>query len=95
MRKLLLSFKKVTEMENISHASAHLAVTTQIRQLENELGVKLFDRLGNRIHLTDAGNQFLMYAEEMLHLVERAKDHLTNTLRPQGTLRIAGMYLLT
>lgn len=81
-------------MENISHASAHLAVTTQIRQLENELGVKLFDRLGNRIHLTDAGNQFLMYAEEMLHLVERAKDHLTNTLRPQGTLRIAGIHSL-
>lgn len=97
--KLLLSFKKVAELENISHAAAHLGyaqstVTMQIRQLENELGVKLFDRLGNRIFLTESGIQFLAYAEEMLLLVERAKDNLTNHSRPQGTLRLAGIHSL-
>ena len=97
--KVLLSFKKVAELENISQASEQLGyaqstVTTQIRQLESELDVKLFDRLGNRIHLTESGARFLAYTEEIISLMARAKENLTNHSFPQGTLRIAGIHSL-
>ena len=64
--KLLRSFKIVAELENVSQAATALGyaqstITTQIQQLENELEVKLFERLGNRICLTEAGRTFLEY----------------------------------
>lgn len=97
--KLLLSFKKVAEFENISQAAEQLGyaqstVTTQIRQLENELGVKLFDRLGNHIYLTESGNSFLHYTEQILFLMDRAKGDLNGNHVPGGILKIAGIHSL-
>ena len=45
----------------------------QIKSLEEELGVKLLDRLGKKVVLTDAGQQFLPYATKILNDVEEAK----------------------
>lgn len=97
--KLLLSFKKAAEYENISQAAEQLGyaqstVTTQIRQLENELGVKLFDRLGNRIYLTEAGASFLNYTEQIIFLMDRAKGDLHGNHIPNGILKIAGIHSL-
>lgn len=51
-------------------------VTAQIQVLEEELGVRLFDRLGKRVVLTDAGRQFLRYVDQILGLVDEARyDH--------------------
>jgi DNA-binding transcriptional LysR family regulator len=37
-------------------------VTTQIKMLEAELGARLFDRLGRRVVLTEAGRRFQLFA---------------------------------
>ena len=39
------------------------ALSKSIHNLENELGVKLFDRIGNRIHLNQLEKEFADYAE--------------------------------
>lgn len=48
-------------------------ITMQIKSLEEELGVKLLDRLGKKVVLTDAGQRFLPYATKILNDVEEAK----------------------
>ena len=97
--KLLRSFKMVAELENISHAAtavgyAQSTITTQIQQLENELEVKLFERLGNRICLTEAGRTFLEYTEQILFTMDRAKENLKHANQPCGVLKIAGIHSL-
>lgn len=48
-------------------------VTMQIKQLENELGYPLFDRIGKKVSLTAIGSQFLNYAYEIMHTMEKAQ----------------------
>ena len=55
--RLLTTFLKVAQLQSFSKAAESLgysqsAVTVQIRQLENELGVRLFDRIGKNIVIT-------------------------------------------
>ena len=61
------SFIKVAEFENFSKAAevlgyAQSTITLQIQQLEQELGVNLFDRIGKRVLLSEKGRAFLSYA---------------------------------
>lgn len=51
-------------------------ITGQILQLEQELQVKLFDRLGRRIELTHAGKLFWQNARQILALCEQAKREI-------------------
>jgi DNA-binding transcriptional LysR family regulator len=80
----LLSFSRAAESLNYVQSS----VTTQIQVLEEELGVRLFDRLGKRVALTDAGKRLLQYTERILQLVEEARSVVTNEEVPGGTLTI-------
>lgn len=64
------------------------SVTAQIQALEEELGVPLFDRLGKRVALTDAGQQFLGYAERLLALAEEARAAVTGA-QVAGSLTIS------
>ena len=50
------------------------AVTHQIRQLEDELNTRLFDRSNNRICLTAAGEQVLEYATRILTLYDNMQE---------------------
>ena len=43
------------------------ALSKSIHNLENELGVKLFDRIGNRIHLNQLEKEFAHYAVKFEH----------------------------
>ena len=59
-----LSFTRAAEMLNMTQP----AVTHQIRQLEEELNTRLFDRANNRISLTAAGEAVLTYASRIISL---------------------------
>jgi len=50
-----LSFSRAAEVQNYVPST----VTMQMKSLEEELGVKLVDRLGKNVILTDAGRNFL------------------------------------
>lgn len=60
----VLSFTRAAEILHMTQP----AVTHQIRQLEEELNARLFDRSNNRISLTVAGDQVLEYAERIIAL---------------------------
>ncbi|MDO5536980.1 MAG: LysR family transcriptional regulator [Desulfovibrionaceae bacterium] len=87
------SFVRIAEEKSFTRAAEKLnyaqsTVTAQIRQLEEELGVLLFDRVGRQIYLTDAGRKFLDCAYDMLRLEERAARIGSPGREPEGTLRI-------
>jgi DNA-binding transcriptional LysR family regulator len=63
-------------------------VTTQIKTLEAELGVRLFDRLGRRVVLTEAGRRFLPYAIEALSAMDEGRRAVNSNSEPSGPLRI-------
>jgi len=52
------------------------AVSQQVRQLEEELGVALFGRAGRRLSLTDAGAAFYQGCAEMIRAAARAREDL-------------------
>lgn len=63
-------------------------VTTQIKALEEELGIPLFDRLAKRVVLTEAGRRFLPYAEKALTAMAEGRFAVQNSSEPAGALRI-------
>ena len=71
-------FKKVSETGSVSRAAEELlltqpAVSKQIRSLEDELGERLFDRIGKKVFLTRAGELLYSHVERILRSVEEAK----------------------
>lgn len=74
----LTTFVRVAQFQSFSKAAASLgysqsAVTVQIRLLEEELQVRLFDRMGKRVSLTGKGRTFLDSALNIMRDVNRAK----------------------
>ncbi|RXT13717.1 LysR family transcriptional regulator [Ammoniphilus sp. CFH 90114] len=67
---------------------AQSSVTAQIQALEEELGVKLFDRLGKKVVLTEAGEKLLPVAQEIQRLHDYAKELVRDSKEPSGTLVI-------
>ena len=89
----LHTFKTVVETKGFTRAASALSyaqssVTAQIQALEEELGVKLFDRLGKRVILTAAGERLLPYATQMLELQETILHTFVSDTIPSGTLSI-------
>ena len=64
-------------------------VTAQVKALEEELGAPLFDRLGRRVTLTDAGRRFQPFAEQALAAMEQGERAIRNGSEPSGPLRIS------
>jgi LysR family transcriptional activator of nhaA len=87
----LLYFWTVAREGGLAAASKrlHLAqptISTQLRQLEERLGVRLFDRSGRRLQLTEAGKLALRYADDIFGLGRELVDALQD--RPGGPLRL-------
>ncbi len=54
------------------------AVSLAISELENYYGVKLFDRISRRLHLSEAGKQFRLYAQGILVTFDDMEKSLRN-----------------
>lgn len=80
----LLNFTKAAEQLGYAQSS----ITAQIQQLENELGVRLFERIEKTVKLTYAGTAMIPYATQILQLERNLKADLTNSGVPSGTLTI-------
>jgi DNA-binding transcriptional LysR family regulator len=63
-------------------------VSVQIRAMERELGVPLFERLGQQVRLTTHGSLLLPYAERILRLLAEANSVTKGGENPVGTLVI-------
>jgi DNA-binding transcriptional LysR family regulator len=71
-------FEAVARLNHVTRAAAELhvaqpALSKQLRDLEGELGVALFDRVGRRVRLTEAGEALLPHARAVLAQVEAAR----------------------
>jgi DNA-binding transcriptional LysR family regulator len=65
------------------------AISHRIQDLEQEVGTKLFDRVGRSVRLTEAGTVLLADARGILRAIEAAKDNLRQlTAGARGRLRI-------
>ncbi|MBT9475248.1 LysR substrate-binding domain-containing protein [Polaromonas sp.] len=62
-----LSFTRAAERVHVTQST----LSHQIRQLEEELGTRLFDRVGKRVTLTEAGETFLAYALRALQEIDQ------------------------
>jgi len=78
---LLKAFLEVNRSRHFGRAANNLfisqsAVSARIKQLEDELGLRLFTRDRNNIELTTAGRKFLLYAENILNTWNRARQEI-------------------
>jgi LysR family transcriptional regulator, low CO2-responsive transcriptional regulator len=79
------SFSRAAEALSVTQP----AVTLQIRQLERDCGVQLFERIRRRPRLTDAGRTLQDYARRIFALVDEAGRHLEGARGlTSGTLRV-------
>jgi DNA-binding transcriptional LysR family regulator len=90
----LRTFRAAASGLSFTRAAAELgyaqsSVTAQIQALEREIGAPLFDRLGRRVVLTDAGRRLLPYAREILDLEGEAGRAVSNGGEVSGSLTIS------
>lgn len=94
-------FVKAAETMNFTEAAAAVFITQstlsqQIKQLEEELGLLLFDRIGKHVRITEAGHIFLTHARKILNDVQRSKQAISELQNATiGELNIGVSYAFT
>lgn len=79
------SFTRAAHQLNITQPAA----STRVRELERDCGSRLFDRIGQRVILTDAGEMLFGYAQRIFQLLEDADHALENARQlKSGSIRI-------
>ena len=89
----LNTFLEIAKQESFSAAAnslgyAQSTVTMQIKQLEDELGCPLFERLGKTITLTSAGERLVSYAERILQLEREIHLEVSDEENTSGVLKL-------
>jgi len=89
----LITFIQVAEQNSFTKAALLLGysqstVSFQIRQLEEELGCMLFERIHHTINLTEKGHELLAYAQKVNQLTEEFKDNMKETKDISGHIHI-------
>jgi DNA-binding transcriptional LysR family regulator len=79
----LLTFVTVTRLQSVSLAAEELhltqpAITKRIQLLEQQLNTRLFDRIGRKLFLTEAGTCLLPYANNILQLLAASRQALAD-----------------
>lgn len=91
--RVLTTFLKVAQLQSFSKAAESLgysqsAITVQVQQLESELGVRLFDRIGKNVTITHYGQEFIPYARDVITAATKAVTFAVEDRDLTGTLRI-------
>ena len=91
--KTLTTFVQVAETGSFSRAGQRLnysqpTVSMQIKQLEQELGFRLFDRIGHAVRLTDKGREILHYAQQVCRLCQQMAAE-SEEADPPALIRLA------
>jgi len=89
----LTTFIRAAQFQSFSKAADSLgysqaAVTVQIRLLEEELGTRLFDRMGKKVSLTDRGRRLLEGAHQVLKDVDAMRRGVDGGEPLDGVLRL-------
>jgi len=92
--KKLRAFSLVAKHGNLRDAATRLllstsAISIQINQLEKQLGVKLFDRVGRKLVLLPAGQVFLDHVPQVFNAVDVAVASIAKTKAPKNRISIA------
>lgn len=96
----LQTFIAIVELDGFTKAAEHLGyaqstITSHIQILENELGEALFERLGKKIILTNAGEKLVPYAKQMLKVYKEIKGITSDKNSVSGDLLIGAAESLT
>lgn len=88
-----ITFKAILDTGSFTNAAEKLGytqstVTSHIRQLENEFSVKLFDKIGRNMYLSDSGRRMLPKIDQIMDLVTELKIQTSKTKAYSGTLRL-------
>lgn len=88
----LETFLKIAETKNFTQAAnslgyAQSTVTMQIKQLEEELGCLLFERLGKTIVLTTEGERLVIHAQKLLQIEREIHLEVPKEGEPSGVLK--------
>ena len=91
--RYLQTFKEIVQQGSFSKAAQKLAytqstITFHVAQLEKELDTALFEKVGRRMVLTKAGEEFVPYVEEVLTALDKMKNFQSNLAECKGTLRL-------
>lgn len=92
----LYYFNTIAELEHYTHAAEKLHVSQSnlshaIKELEDELGARLFERKGRNIRLTKYGELFKPYVQQSLNSLEGGIEALKEYIDPNaGTIVLAG-----
>lgn len=95
----LMAFERVAAHLNFARAAAEMAVTPTaisktIRQLEDQLGVRLFNRTTRSVALTEAGSQMLEGIAPALERIRQSVQQVGETsARPRGVLKLNTSYV--
>ena len=86
-------FKDAAELENFSNAAKknmvpQPSISYAIKKLEEELGVRLFDRTGRNIVLNENGTYFYKQVSTILNTVDECKIHFSNVTQNEITIYI-------
>lgn len=87
----ITTFLQVAKLKSFSKAAEQLgytqaAVTIQIKHLEEELKVHLFDRIGKQTTLTHQGTVFYEYASNIMKEIAQAKEAISDSRELTGRL---------
>jgi len=81
-----LSYTRASETLHLSQP----AVSMQVRQLEDAVGLELFEKLGKKIHLTEAGRELFHYSQGVNRLLHEAEEVLESLKGlSKGRLKVA------